>query len=312
MQIYCAIQLNKNEKKFLKNSTQLFNIEFRDELEREKREEAFMESEICFGNVRPAWLEQTTKLKWIQLESVGFGTYQNVKPTGGFIMTNLKNFFGVPVAETALAGIMTLYRGMDQFVEDKLNKRWQGASIRPRLHLLQNKRVLIMGGGNIGKQLKKLLSAFDAKITVFGTRPINSDIYTLERLDAVLPEQDILVTCLPGTDKTQGIISKERLELLKPGAIFVNVGRGSAVDEGALISMLNNNQLGGAVLDVTLKEPLPSDHPLWNCPNTLITQHSAGGYKEEVIDIVKVFLENLERFRNGVPLENVVDMEKGY
>ncbi len=100
--------------------------------------------------------------------------------------------------------------------------------------------------------------------------------------------------------------------MLKPSALFVNVGRGSAVDEEALIEMLKNDQIYGAVLDVTAKEPIPIEHPLWQMPNVLLTQHTSGGWAEENLDKIKFFTENLERFEKGEALVNIANLARGY
>ncbi len=312
MQIYVAIKLNENQKAYLKSHVIRARLIFKDEIEKEHRCDVFLQSDICFGNVRPDWLEMTDRLQWIQLQSVGFGEYQKVKGRVPFIMTHLKNFFAVPVAETALAGILTLYRGIYIMEEDRKSKNWRGVSLRPHLHLLHKKDVLILGGGAIGQHFKKLLAAFDCDTTVYGRRATNSDIQADHELDEAIGKCDILVSILPGTKETIGIINRDRLESLKSSALFVNVGRGSAVDEPVLIELLKNKKIAGAVLDVTYEEPLPVDHPLWDCPNTLITQHTAGGYDDEILDIVKVFLGNLERFQSGESLEHEVDLKRGY
>lgn len=312
MKIYCAIKLGENEKVYLKRIVDPERIQFRDELKKEDRHSAFMNADICFGNVRPEWLEETTKLKWIQLQSVGFGVYQNLRPKVEFKMTHLKNFFGVPVAETALAGILTLYRGTDQCVRDQEKRQWQGIKMRPGLRLVSGKKVMIVGGGSIGQHLKKCLEGFGAETTIYGRRPVNSDIQSPEALDKRLSQMDIIVSSLPGTSETIHFFDRRRLELFKKDALFVNVGRGSAVEEEVLIERLNNRDLWGAVLDVTREEPLPEDHPLYECPNTLLTQHTAGGYQDEILDIVKVFVGNLDRFEKGQELEHLVNLGRGY
>ena len=258
------------------------------------------------------WLEKTTQLKWIQLESVGFGEYQNLKNGEGFIMTNLKGFFSVPVAETVLAGILGFYRGVDRLTLHKHQKKWVGSAIRSELQLLQGSKVLIAGGGNIGKQIAKLLSAFEVQTIVFDTFIPDPDISSLSELDSILPQVDIVVSSLPETKNTIGLFSEARLNKMKGSALFVNVGRGAVVDEQALINLLLKEKIGGCVLDVSHREPLPSDNPLWSCPNTILTQHSGGGWTGEQDGRIMFFLDNLQRFNQGKALLNVVDIEKGF
>ncbi len=273
------------------------------------------EAEVIFGNIPPQWLDTPQpKLRWMQLESVGFGIYHGKPGIDPITVTNLRGFFAEPVAETALAGIMALYRKLDVLIpaQNSTDRNWKMLELRTEMSLLQSKRVVILGGGSIGLRVKKLLSGFDCEVTVFSKTTPEADIYTLDELDAKLPDCDIVVGCLPHSEDTTGLITAERLALLGKDALFVNVGRGSAVDEPALINALQHRRLGGAVLDVTYEEPLPKDHPLWDCPNTIITQHTGGGFREELFNKTKLFLQNLERYQAGEPLENIVNFERGY
>ena len=310
--IYSAVSLNQQQKNILIESSGSITLVFQDEIPDHQQFEIFLKSTICFGNVSPDWLEQTENLKWSQLESVGFGEYQKLSQPTEFIMTNLKGFFSVPVAETALAGILALYRGTDGLAMYKHHKIWHGATLRPGLRILQGARVLILGGGNIGRQIKKLLSVFDVQLSIFDRYQPDAEISTLTELDSIIPDVDILISCLPETEETIGLLGQSRLAKMKTDAVFVNVGRGSVVDENALVQLLMKQRIGGCVLDVTHQEPIPPDHPLWTCPNTLLTQHTGGGWIDENTGRVNLFLNNLKRFNQGKELMNIVDTEKGY
>jgi glyoxylate/hydroxypyruvate reductase A len=120
------------------------------------------------------------------------------------------------------------------------------------------------------------------------------------------------VNCLPSTPETANFFSRERLARFSSRAIFVNIGRGSAVDEAALIEVLQNRKIGGAVLDVFKQEPLPGEHPYWDCPRTLVLQHTGGGYDEELIDKARIFVSNLNLYRTGHPLQNQINLVRGY
>lgn len=276
-----------------------------------ERSKAFLQAEVAFGNVPLEWVEESQRLRWLQLYSTGLNPYQQIdwdKKACPITVTNLHGFFGEPVAETALAGIMALYRKIDQLFSLQAQKQWIGQGIRPHMQLLHNKSVLILGAGAIGKTLYKLLSAFSCQLQVIS----RSTYPTLSHLDALIPTADIVINSLPDTVQTRGILNAERISSMKPSALVVNVGRGTAIDEPALIEALHWGKLAGAVLDVTEREPLPADHPLWTCPNVLLTQHTGGGYQEEDTDKVRVFLKNLNHYRLGEPLEHVVDFSKGY
>ena len=155
-----------------------------------------------------------------------------------------------------------------------------------------------------------------------GTRPAAcmdsfsgaDEVYGLDALDSLLPRADVVALSLPGNPSTRHVLNRERIGLLNPNAIVLNVGRGTAIDTDALCDALYEGRIAGAALDVTDPEPLPEDHPLWDAPRTLITPHISGGYSlpETLEQICGIFAENLERFRKGEPLRNVVDMETGY
>lgn len=312
MKLYVALDLKEEERRHLEESVSDLEIIYPNGDGEDSRLNLFNDSDICFGNVPPSWLEMTSKLRWIQLESVGFGEYQGIPTKREFEMTNLKGLFAVPVAESVLAGILALYRGTDKLAIAKRQRIWHGASMRADLSLLHGSRILILGGGSIGQKLIKILSAFDTKITLYDKYLEHADIDEIHELDEAIPNSDIIISCLPETNETIGLFGKERLASFSRESIFVNVGRGSVVDETALCQKLNDGELGGCVLDVTQNEPIGQHHPLWDCKNALITQHTGGGYDKEIIGKVDIFSENYRRFRSGQKLMNVVNMEQGY
>ncbi len=272
-------------------------------------EPSFANCEVVFGNVPASWLTQSQALRWIQLESVGFGEYRSLdwRALGERItLTNLAGFFADPVAESALAGILALYRGVDRLVLLQGKKEWIGDPLRSDLRTLTGAEVVLFGYGAINRRLAELLAPYRCRITHFGSG------WTPARLDAALAAADIVVSTVPESDPTIGVFDKARLSLLKSRALFVNFGRGSVVDEDALAAALNIRAIGGAVIDVTLREPLPGDHAFWTAPNTILTQHTGGGTDDEVDRKIDVFADNLARFRDGKPLVGIVDFERGY
>ena len=283
---------------------------FSQDLPEKERQEAFLQAEIAFGNPPLDWVEKSRQLRWLQLFSAGVNPYQELKQNDypDLTVTNLRDFFGQPVAETAVAGIMAVYRKIDKLARLQTAKEWIGTPLRAHMHLLHQKTAIILGGGSIGMATDTLLKGFSCTTHVI-TR---TGELTMADLDGLLPQADLLINTLPETADTVGVVTAHRLSLLPPTALFVNVGRGSAVDEPALIKALQDQKIAGAVLDVTLQEPLPPDHPLWDLPNVLLTQHTGGGFAEEDANKVQVFLQNLRRYRAGEPLQNVVDLNRGY
>lgn len=266
-------------------------------------------SEIVFGNPVPDILSSATRLRWVQLESVGFDEYLDLdlgthdqRPK----LTNLAGFFADPVAETALAGILAHGRGIERLVRYQSNAEWVGDPMRRDLRLLKNACIVMLGNGAINRRLAELLGPFDCKIIRFDSSA------SMQEIEQSLPAADILVAAVPDTPATHCLMNAHRLSLLPSHALFINLGRGSVVDEGALVSALRADRLGGVVLDVTNDEPLPVSHPFWTCPNTILTQHTGGGTTHELDCKIDYFLSNLLRYRAGQVLTGIVDLTRGY
>ncbi|MFE6162548.1 D-2-hydroxyacid dehydrogenase [Streptomyces sp. NPDC056486] len=271
------------------------------------------DSHIALGNPRADWVAKAPNLRWLQLASVGIDRYAGLDwPVLGqrLTVTNLGGLFADPVAETCLAGILALYRGVDVLAGLRTGETWSKLDVRPGLRLLGGANVLILGRGSIASRLAELLAPFGCSVTHFARS--DGDIRTRQELDARLPDFDIVVGLLPGTDETADLFDRRRIDRLCPGAVFVNAGRGTLADEDALVAALASGRLGGAVLDVTREEPLPAGHPLWSCPNVILTQHTAGGSRDETERILDLFEDNWQRLAGGEPLRNVVRWSKGY
>lgn len=313
MIVYVDTPLNKDQKNALRKGAHNDKFIFKDELPNESEcLNALLSAEILLGNPRPVeWLQQATNLKWVQLYSTGFEYYRNVSIPA--VITNMQDYYSQPCAETAVAGILALYRGMDTFGVLKDQKKWVGYPLRAQLQLLHGKRVIILGTGNIGKGIEAILKCFNCDISFYGRTSPSAVLKTSEQLENALTEADIVIACLPGTEETKGLFTAGMIRKMRPSAIFCNVGRGNLVaDEDELVDALMHRRIGGAVLDVTIKEPLPDDHPLWNCPNTILSQHSGGGNVSEYDGIVDFFLENFKNFKENKPLKNRVELSRGY
>ncbi|MEM7123149.1 MAG: D-2-hydroxyacid dehydrogenase [Pseudomonadota bacterium] len=270
---------------------------------------AFMTSQVVFGNIPASWVPRSPSLEWLQLCSVGISEYCELDWPAledRITLTNLPDFFTEPVAESILAGILALYRGVNRLAVLRENSDWQGDAIRAQLATLRGAAVVLFGYGDINRRLEELLAPFQCNVTRFGSE------WTPAQLDKALAAADVVVSTVPETDGTIGVFNEARLALLKNDALFVNFGRGSVVDEAALAAALHRQAIGGAVIDVTQEEPLPKTHPFWTAPNMIVTQHSGGGTVDEMDQIIDVFADNLARYRRGEPLLGIVDFEKGY
>ena len=274
----------------------------------DKIDNKFLKSNIVFGNIAPPMIEQSKNLEWVQLESTGFSEYMYLEKLNKEItITNLKGFFAKQVAQTALASILAIYRGIIKTENLKRKRKWVGDPIRSSLSILDNKYVVLIGNGSINKFFKNYIKPFNCKIISFNSKSKKDNIIKHLR------KAELVISALPGTSKTNNFFNKSKLNSLNKNCIFVNVGRGNSVDENHLIQILKKNQIRGAALDVTNDEPLKKNSILWSLDNIVLTQHSGGGLDTEIIDKIDFFLENLKRFKSKKnKLTNIVNLSKGY
>jgi phosphoglycerate dehydrogenase-like enzyme len=174
------------------------------------------------------------------------------------------------------------------------------------LEELTGKTVLIVGYGSIGKDIERMLEPFHVHLLRVARSPRTDPlVHAVTELDSLLPEADVIVLILPLTPESRGLIGAKQLGLMRQGALLVNAARGPIVDTNALVDALNSGTIRAA-LDVTDPEPLPAGHPLWNCPNLLITPHVGGSSPQFAPRALKTAADELRRFMNGEPLQNVV------
>ena len=284
------------------------------------KEEAAREAadaQIIYGKNLPT-VRAAKELKWLCTQSAGVNDFviPGVLPEG-CILTNSSGAYGVTLSEHMIMVTLMLmrrYQDYAQVVEcDKWHHDFPMRSIRGSV-------LTLLGTGDIGTNYAKRARAFSPAriigINRTGRKPSDDydEIGMQSELDRYLPQTDVLVMSLPETQQTRGILSRERLALLPAHALIVNVGRGSSIDEAALVDALNEGKIAGAALDVMQHEPLPLDDPLRTARNILLTPHTAGqmtlGYtREKSIDM---FCENLKRYLAGETLENRVDLKAGY
>jgi glyoxylate/hydroxypyruvate reductase A len=315
MQIFTNVEFSERDRVAFASAVEPDLVYFGDPEElRLADREVLLRSEVAFGSCPPDLLGPAADLRWLQLDSVGCDQYRQLDWAtlgGRLTVTNLRGFFAVPVAETGVAGVLALLRGLGGLAELRRPRAWRPVGLRSQLRTLSGSRALIAGYGAIGRALAERLAPFGCAVETFGSPSSGAGICTLAGLDERLPHADIVFLALPETASTAGLFGPARLGLLKKDAIVVNVGRGGLLDEDELARRLGHGLLAGAVLDVTRDEPLPVGSPLWSAPN-ILTQHTAGGSGAEIEGKARVFLANLARYRSGLPLASVVDWTKGY
>jgi len=309
MNIYIACELNNLEKKIIKNNLKKYNLYFSNLTFEKIADNNFLKCEIVFGNITPDWVKQSSKIRWLQLESTGFAEYSEVKKNflnKDVIITNLKSFFAHQVAQTVMAGIFSFYRGLNIFTLLKKEKKWIGDPIRAKLEILNDKNILFFGKGSINQEIAKYIKLFNCKYSFIDSNS-NKSFFTKK-----LKKAEIVICALPGTTKTKMLFNEKMINSLSKQTILVNVGRGNLINEKHLIKKLKNNDIKGAILDVTAEEPLRKNNPLWSCPNLILTQHTGGGYKDEIMDKVNFFLDNFQRYLKKSKVLNKINPLKGY
>ena len=281
---------------------------FYEDLPETDRQSAIQRADVLLGNPPAALTGDVPNLKFWQLDSAGFDKYTGQKPTCP--VCNMGDYFAWPCAETTVGAVLSLYRQLDRLAVLQQQRTWLGNSLREGMRSLHRQRVVVLGAGAIGQAVRSILLGFRCDVQLMARTNPAAALHSLDELLVALPTTDLLINTLPGS--ARGLVSAAVIAAMKPGSVFANVGRGSTVDEDALIDALQRNHLGGAALDVTAQEPLPPEHPLWTLPNVLLTQHSAGGTGREDWDKSALFLRNLGHFLGGEPLENTVELERGY
>jgi phosphoglycerate dehydrogenase-like enzyme len=178
-------------------------------------------------------------------------------------------------------------------------------------------KAVIYGVGSIGREVAAVLQGVGVEIAGIGRSarsgvPVFGDVHANSQAAGLLAEADWVIGVLPGTDETKNHFNAAFFERMKPTARFYNIGRGTAVDEAALVAALEAGSIAGAGLDVFAAEPLPQDDPIWSAPNLIVSPHISGDFIGHQEAMVGQFIENLERYLAGTPLENIVDKQAGY
>lgn len=240
-------------------------------------------------------IEQFTNLRYIQLTSAGFDRVpmEYVKEHQ-IEIRNARGVYSIPMAEFAVAGVLSLYKQMRFFAENQKNHGWEK---HRGLIELSGKTVCIVGCGSVGTECAKRFGAFGCRTVGVDLFPYENDHYekmlSLDRLDEVLSESDVIVLTLPLTEQTKHLMNAERLNTLKRTAVMVNIARGAVVDQRALEAAVH--QIGGAVLDVFEEEPLNANSPLWDAENVIVTPHNSFVGESNGKRLNKVIMGNLER-----------------
>ncbi|MBQ3371433.1 MAG: D-2-hydroxyacid dehydrogenase [Mogibacterium sp.] len=269
-------------------------------------------------------LKEMPRLKWCHSVSAGVGHFlkSGVFDRGDVLLSNSSGAYGLAISEHIIMVTLLLMRRMPEYFKVIEERGWTRDL---KIRSIKGSVIAIAGTGNLGQNAAKRFRALGAgKVIGFSRsgkdRDFFDEVFRMDDFESVLSSRaeddqiDVLVLCVPGTSESDGLLSAERIALLPEKAFVINVGRGTVVDQEALIEALNEGRIAGAALDVMYPEPLPSDHPLWTAKNCIITPHISGdmGLPETIDITVDIFCENLRRYTEGRELTNLIDINAGY
>lgn len=230
-------------------------------------------------------------------------------------MTNGRGVFKESLGEFVVGAILYFAKDFRRMVRNQQEGRWEQFDVE----MVSGKTLGVIGYGEIGRAAAVRARALGMKIHVIrrrpqlsGDDPVVDQNYLVNERAQLMAEADYLLVAAPLTTETRGMVGEKELRNMKSSAVLINVGRGPVIDEAALIQALRDGTIKGAALDVFDKEPLPAGHPFWEMSNVLLSPHCADHTATWTDEAMQFFLENLERFQSGKPLQNIVDKLSGY
>ncbi|MDR2730807.1 MAG: D-2-hydroxyacid dehydrogenase [Treponema sp.] len=275
--------------------------------------------EIGMGDIPFTLIPRMPCFRWWQLWSAGADILQRFPALKElpFQLSTTSGIHGQQIAEHLFAMLLGWNRCIPQAINAQRRHEWLFVK-DPQLDVLNGKTMLIIGYGVIGKVVARIAVSFGLKVIGLRRSPaagMETDVTTIvpvTELRNYLPQADYVVNILPSTGDTLRFFNAAEFNLMKNSALYVNIGRGATTNDEALINALREKRIKGALLDVTETEPLTPDSPLWDMDNVILTGHYAGCHPDYSRLAMSVALENLERYKRGEPLKNLVDKSKGY
>ncbi len=277
-------------------------------------------------------LQRANGLKWVQLLSAGADhALGGPMKSANIPITTASGVHATPIAEYTIASMLAYARRFNVTVRAQQRHEWSRRTVISQLDVIRGKTLGIVGYGSIGRETARLAQAFGMRVLALKRNPaerretgwtprglgdpdgkIPARWFGPEECAELLSESDYVSVTLPLTNATRKFIGAREIAAMKPGAYFINIGRGAVVDESALAAALSAGKIGGAGLDVFEREPLPADSPLWDLEQAILTPHVSGDFRGYMKLASELFAENLRRFQAHEPLLNQVDPAHGY
>ncbi|MEJ7769504.1 MAG: D-2-hydroxyacid dehydrogenase [Chitinophagaceae bacterium] len=316
IRITCTMDISQAEAEQIKAAGRNVELLMATNLKEPKQ---IAEAEVILGSLDGPMILQAKKLKWMQVFGAGVENMSKELIAHPCLLTNMQRVFAPVIAESAIGLLLSLTRGLTQVSIPAFRERkWTQTPDNLILDDLYGKTIGIVGMGGIGSETaRRLHYGFQMRVLSTDAKPLPKPEFVAELHDPtwlmeMVPQVDVLMSAAPLTKETRGMFNDQVFRKMKPGAYFINVSRGGLVDYDALVRALKEKRIKGAGLDVTTPEPLPSDHPLWTCPNLTITPHNSGQAPIRQVRLMALISENVRRYSHGLPLTNVVDKVKGY
>ena len=280
----------------------------------EIREEDCEDAEIFVGFINKDLAAKMPKLRYVQIYSAGANTYgwlpEHIK------LANAYGAYGEAIGEHMIATTLMAMKRMKEYMHMQDERKW---GLLLEVMRFKGSKILSVGMGAIGTAYLSKAHALGAEC--YGVRRTIHDkpdfvkkLVTVEEMDELLPEMDVVALSLPGTEDVKDLFDERRLRLMKESAIILNVGRGNAIKTDDLIEVMRDGHLRAACLDVMDPEPLPKDHPLWTAERVYIPPHVSGGFRAGINygSVMDIVLKNMERILRGKEAVHVVDRKLGY
>ncbi len=257
------------------------------------------------------------QLRWIHSRSAGLEqTLFSELVESEVMLTNGSGVFSPSLGEFVVAAILYFAKDFRRMIRNQMAGLWEQFDVS----MISGRTLGIVGYGSIGREIATRVRALGMKVLALRRTIFQADtddqlidqMYGPDGLLMMLSRCDYIVTTLPLTDRTRGLIAAAELAIMKKNAVVINVGRGPTIDERALITALAENRIRGAALDVFDQEPLPQGHPFYSLENVLLSPHCADHTPDWHENAMRFFLAQLERFRRGEDLLNIVDKKRGY
>lgn len=279
------------------------------------------DAEVVYGAVRGQDLPLAPNLKWVQAGGAGVEDIDSEFRKSPVVLTNYARTFAPAISETAMGLLLCLTRGLSKYYMPQFYHRTMKpvGTVKSDHHTeLAGRTMGIVGMGGIGSMVaRRAYYGFDMRIVGTDARPIPKPEYVAELHDpswlpTMVPQVDVLVAAAPHTPETDRMFNEKVFRSMKKTAYFLALSRGKLFDDLALVRALKEGWIAGAGLDVMPVEPPPSDHPIFDCPNVVMSAHTSGWSPDRQVRLIELFAENVRRYTSGLPLINVVDKAKGY